>query len=51
MKYTLDTNGLPCDWVDLKPSFMDSKYVGNVSELWKAWQEEVVDAITENKHH
>jgi actin-like ATPase involved in cell morphogenesis len=40
MKYTLDTNGLPCGWLDLKPSFMDSKYIGNVSELWKAWHDE-----------
>jgi hypothetical protein len=30
---------------------MDSKYVGNVSELWKAWPEEGVDVITKNKHH
>jgi hypothetical protein len=51
MKYTLDNNGLPCGWLDLKPSFMDSKYVGNVSELWNAWHEEGVYAITKNKHH
>jgi hypothetical protein len=23
IKYTLDTNGLPCGWLDLKPSFID----------------------------
>jgi hypothetical protein len=36
IKYTLNTNGLPCGWLDLKPSFMNAKYVGNMSELWKA---------------
>jgi hypothetical protein len=51
IKYTLDIKGLPCGWYDFKPSFMDSKYVGNVSALWKAWHEETVDVITKNKHH
>jgi hypothetical protein len=38
-KITLDTNGFPCGWLDLKPSFMNAKYAGNVPDLWKAWQE------------
>jgi hypothetical protein len=51
MKYTLDTNGIPCGWLDVNPSFMDSEYVGNMLELWKAWNKEGVDVITNNKHH
>jgi hypothetical protein len=32
-KYTIDNNSLPFGWLDLS-SFMNSKYIGNVSELW-----------------
>jgi hypothetical protein len=51
VKYTLHTNGLPCGWLGLKPSFVDSKCVGNLSELWKVWHEEGVDVITKCKEH
>jgi hypothetical protein len=30
---------------------MNAKYVGNVSEFWKAWQEEGLDVITKCKDH
>jgi hypothetical protein len=50
-KYKLDNNGLPCGWLDLKPSFVNLKYVGNVSKLWKAWHVEGVDVIMKCKYH
>jgi hypothetical protein len=36
MKYILGDNGLPIGWLTYKPSFMGTKYEGNVSDLWKA---------------
>jgi hypothetical protein len=51
MTYILGDNGLPIGWLTYKPSFMGTKYEGNVSDLWKAWHEEGVDVITKYGEH
>jgi hypothetical protein len=51
MQYILGDNGLPVGWLTYKPSFMGTKYEGNVSDLWKAWHEEGVDVITKYGEH
>jgi hypothetical protein len=51
VKYILGDNGLPISWINYKPSFMETKYGGNVSDLWKAWHEEGVDVITKCGYH
>jgi hypothetical protein len=42
MEYILGDIGLPIGWLTYKYSFMETKYGGNVSDLWKAWHEEVL---------
>jgi hypothetical protein len=49
-KYTLDNNGLPSGWMEYKTKFVDSKYSGSVSHLWKAWHEEGVDIKERSKN-
>jgi predicted phosphodiesterase len=44
-------NGLPIGWITYKPSFMETKYGGNVSDLWKAFHKEGVDVITRCGDH
>jgi hypothetical protein len=51
MKYILGFNALPICWLTYKPSFMETKYEGDVSDLWKAWHEEGVDVITKYGEH
>jgi hypothetical protein len=51
MKYILGDHGLPIGWLTYKPSFIGTKYEGNVSNLWKSWHEEGVDVITKCGEH
>jgi hypothetical protein len=51
MEYILGDNGLTIGWLTYKPSFMETKYGGNVSDLWKAWHKEGVDVITKYREH
>jgi hypothetical protein len=49
--YILGDNGLPIGWLTYKPSFMETKYGGNISDLCKAWHEEGVDVIKKFGEH
>jgi hypothetical protein len=51
LKYILGDNGLPIGWLNYKPSFMETRHWGDVSDLWKAWHKEGVDVITKYKDH